>query len=392
VWGDTALPWVSSYKYLGVLFSSTGTFAAHIAAKLEKGAAASHTHRAITHNSRVAFSLRKLALQAVVLPVVLWAAEVWHVPSPARCRQLDSWQMHVVTDMMHCPHTASHACLQNELGILPLHVLCDQRMLAFVYRLHRAPPASLLHCVFCACRAPDHPWYSAVQRLTSAYAVDWDLAQALSPPRFARYLAGCVEARLRALWCPRPPSAAVAAYRAAFQPHLVPPAMAQPYHALLRHRGAAAELLLQLRVHCLPLRSFTARFAASSSTSALSAALQQCPCCSAPCETVSHFLFDCLGYAAHRALLWQSLASVAPHHLAVFRALPPPLLPLAGVPAAACPPDARIPAFLSPEFWDASPSPSHPFHHVATFLLASWRQRSLALAALAGRVAQGGDP
>jgi hypothetical protein len=61
----------------------------------------------------------------IVQPVVTYAAQVWAQPTQTQRKMLDSWQMGLVTRAFRCHAKISHICLQQELGLFPLHVTCD---------------------------------------------------------------------------------------------------------------------------------------------------------------------------------------------------------------------------------------------------------------------------
>lgn len=59
-----------------------------------------------------------------VQPVVMYAAEVWSQPTQSLRKKIDSWQMGLVTRALHCHAKTSRICIQQELGLLPLHATC----------------------------------------------------------------------------------------------------------------------------------------------------------------------------------------------------------------------------------------------------------------------------
>jgi hypothetical protein len=81
-----------------------------------------------SENCSLPWEARKTALTGAVLPVAHYAAAVWSGSTKAARQRLNSWQMGLVASMVHCPPTASHACLQQELGIQLLHVTCDMQI------------------------------------------------------------------------------------------------------------------------------------------------------------------------------------------------------------------------------------------------------------------------
>ena len=82
---------------------------------------------------------RKLILAATMQPVLSYASEIWSRATQDHRRQLDGWQMGHVTSMLGLPATAAHQCAQQELGILPFHVVCEAAVLKFRHRLYLLP-------------------------------------------------------------------------------------------------------------------------------------------------------------------------------------------------------------------------------------------------------------
>jgi hypothetical protein len=79
-----------------------------------------------------------------VVPTAIYGEEAWYRNTKSMRAKLDSWHMGIVTAMMHCAPTTSHACLQQELGLLPLHVLVEKHMLTAYCRIRKLPASRLV--------------------------------------------------------------------------------------------------------------------------------------------------------------------------------------------------------------------------------------------------------
>ena len=138
LWGTVELPYVSQYTYLGVRLTNDGKWDSHIATKInDKGPKAAGAVIRAMKSRDLPIELRLLPLKGVVVPTVTYAAEAWYRPTAALRQQLHSFQMRIVKGMMHCggatttckQPSPNHSLLQEELGLLPLHMDCEQRVL-----------------------------------------------------------------------------------------------------------------------------------------------------------------------------------------------------------------------------------------------------------------------
>ena len=115
--------------------------------RLQAADRAAHAQAAVLRQPGLPLHLRKLALTAVVQPVLTFAAQVWSRPTQAARARLDSWQMAHAARMAGCPPSASHRCLQQELGLTPLHVTCECLALRYWHHLRALPAGCLLRRV-----------------------------------------------------------------------------------------------------------------------------------------------------------------------------------------------------------------------------------------------------
>jgi hypothetical protein len=327
VWGTGGmhLPVVRSYRYLGVVLSDDGTWDAHVAARLTKGTNAARALHNVLHNCSLPWEVRKTALTGAILPVAHYAAAVWSRNTHAARQRLDSWQMGLVASMVHCPPNSSHACLQQELGLQPLHVTCDMQTLNFWHRLRCLPASRLVVKAAAAWTGAANPWARHVGKLLAEYNIDADATRGLSRDKFKELVRLHAAARVQQLWAARG-GAVLSTYRQHFAGHAecqqhAAEGKAQSYFVALSHvrRGKAAELCLKLRVQCLQLRG-----ACHKRPSEAAAAFSErcvCPCCGLHAETMQHFLLECPAYAAQRQSMFAALARTS-HKMPVFETLP----------------------------------------------------------------------
>jgi len=291
---------------------------------------------------------------------------------------------------------------------VPLHVACDCMALRFWHRLGTLPPGRLLRRV--ADAWSDTPWWASVARLRLDYGVDGDSVRQLSAAQFAALVAKRAALRVAAQWraAAAPRHGVVAArYVAAFGGGMLEGGRPAPREYLRwlagRGRGLPAELLMRVRVECLPLRAMHSH-ARPGESAQQPVQRERCPCCSVlAAETIAHFLFECpaLGRPARLAAL---IAAVRDAPVAQARHLHGVLvrrLCRAGVGAAAAGGVAAVAAAPAgaeaalelglAQRWLLGPClRSEPVAlAVADYVVDIWRWRN---AALNGRGADGGDP
>jgi hypothetical protein len=362
-WGDITIPQVNSYKYLGVTLNNTNTWDAHFAARMQSGnKAASANHKVLTQ-VKLPIHLRKLTLTAVVQPVVTYAAQVWAQPTQTLRKQLDSWQMTLATRTFRCQSRTSHNCLQQELGLFPLHVTCDTLAIRYWHHLENVPSNRLLHKIHTAWGGKFHPWGQSMQRLLAQYNIDTNNPKDISKQAFKGHVEAKAINYLREYWTtpPRNQGGAIhSRYTADFglgNLTATRPKMRKYLSDLTTvphfESCKAAELLLHFRLEILPLNAFHSHNRQRESADARRRR-ELCPSCNTHAETPTHFLLECPAYSSPRSL---------PH-------------------IAACIADTH--RYLAQEPWRALLD--HP--DMVSFIYQAWVLRR---AALAGREANGGN-
>lgn len=310
-WGDTPIPQVNSYRYLGVTINNTNTWEEHLDARMKSGTAAAAANHKVLAQVKLPVHLRKLAFTTEVQPIVTYAAQVWAQPIQSMRKKLDSWQMGLVTRAFHCHSKTSHICLQQELGLFPLHVTCETLALRYWHHLENVTTDRLLHKIHTAWDGKYHPWGQNIQKLLVQYNID------TSNPRVIRTIdfKGHVEARainyLRAYWTAPPRNLGRAVhtrYMTDFGLAVLTPTRPRmrPYlwdmtSSLDLDSCRAAELFMHMRLETLPLNALH-RHTRPRETTAARTRREMCPACLTYAETPTHFLLECPAYSSLRSL------------------------------------------------------------------------------------------
>lgn len=362
MWGSTVVPQVTEYRYLGAWVTSTLAWGVHLRRRMEAAASAARAHIGVLSQVLLPVPVRKLPLTLVAQPLLSYAAPVWAQPTQAMRRQLDSWQASLATRAFHCPPNTCQLGLQQELGLVPLHVTCEVLAMRYWHRLAGVPADRLLHKVHTAWTGRLYPWGERVHAMLAAYQVSVSEALAHSTKGFKAYLNIKVRRYLDSYWRASTRRSGPVHSRyvdsygvgefAGTRPRVrsyLNTLTRQPVFASCK----AAEICMHLRLESLSLRAFHSH-RRRNETAAAQLVREVCPSCGARPETPAHFLLECPAYAA--------LRSVAP---------------LADVVAQAA---------ASPNPWRVLLA-RHPAA-LAGYVFAAWNQRR---AALAGRGAYGGD-
>ena len=308
-WGDIVVPNVKMYKYLGVWVHETNTWDEHFRLRKQSAAKAAGAHHKIMTQVRLPVHLRKLTLTTVVQPVLTYAAQVWAQPSLRR--DLDSWQMGLATRAFHCPSTTSHLCLQQEIGLCPLHITCETLAIRYWHHLQQVTADRLLHTVSKAWPAGKcNPWATNMSKLLQQYGIDETVAASYGTEGFHSYLAGKAMVYLKSFWSEPPRSYSLtvhARYTESFGVGIVETKNARMRKYLGKLTAVpgyklckGAELCMHMRLECLPLNAMHSHTRRGESAAAKQLR-ERCPCCQQAPETPAHFLFECSAFTQLRS-------------------------------------------------------------------------------------------
>jgi hypothetical protein len=326
-WGDTIIPQVREYRYLGVWLSDVGTWDQHLQQRMQKAQAAARAQHAIMQQRSLPWHVRKLTLVSVVQPVLTYACQVWCDTTNHTRNMLDKWQASIVKSMTHCPPTASIECIRRELGIMPLHMACDMWMLAFWHRLRNMQSDTLLHQVFSAWSGPANPWQVTINKLLAEYDIDAEGTETLNKSKFVEMVRTSVLHKLQGgADATRQQGAVYQRYVGTFgtghSNHNKPSACGYISTLSNMHRGKAAELCMQLRTECLQLKALHSHQRRNEDAMARTSR-EKCPACQQAPETTHHFLLECPAYSANRTMMFNTLRATMPQQLAAIQSRSP---------------------------------------------------------------------
>jgi hypothetical protein len=371
-WGNITIPLVGSYKYLGVWMHETGKWDDHLSKRFDS---ANRAMRALYHTitaPKLPWTLRRMALNSLVMPVATYGAEIWFKSTQELCNKLDKWHMNQVTSAFHCPPNASRVCLQRELGLVPLHLTISKHLLTFWHRVQCMPDTWLTKVVANAWPDAFCPWRRGVTKLLAKLNIDPAQAIAKNEEGFKKMLKHKTAHQCLEIWEKSRGAHVLDRYEAAYGPAAKQDVgVTQPFVCELSNGmvklGPVAELCVKLRTECLPLRGLGGSQPRSGESMIHFQQRRLCPCCSQGPETIAHFLFDCSKYQQHRTDLWTDLASTHDAKVQQLRNMQDE--------------NDKWHKMLDPCFWDTPASSSNfvAFKKVACFVMGIWKIRAATL-------------
>jgi hypothetical protein len=320
-WGGPtgeSIPQVEAYTYMGVTLHASCKWDAQLERAKDKTWGKANSLASLLRTRGTSADVKRMASTVLLRPTTEWGAGVWR-PTRSEMSRLDSLQADLLKTSFHCPATICHSTMLLELGLRPMSLWCDKRLLEFWHRVRNMADTRIVkQVVFGACRAGGdgarrggprrRTWLDHVADAMEEWGIDATRAERLNYSRFKRLLCKtlpCVlECRLVKERAQKP---ALDAYMSRFGDGPVAFDHAKAYLTGVGACNRGKELVLQLRTGSLPLASHTGKFSRSRRNDPSDTSHYCCPVCSTGIESVSHFLLDCPKYESVRGELWRRL-------------------------------------------------------------------------------------
>jgi hypothetical protein len=126
---------VSKYEYLGVYFHESATWDEHVKAVIKKGKKAVNNMMRVFKNRQLPVKLRVKVWETVVLPKIMYAAEVWYCSNVKQRNALETLQNSVAAAILHCNRKTSSIGTKSFLGLQSLWLRRGIRVLDWKGRL-----------------------------------------------------------------------------------------------------------------------------------------------------------------------------------------------------------------------------------------------------------------
>ena len=128
VYNGTELEIVNHFKYLGVLFSKTGSFTAHVKSLYEKARKAMYGVISKCRNHNLSIDCQLDLFDKVVKPVLLYGCEVWGF---SNINIVEKLQLKFCKYILNLNNSTPNYMVYGELGRYPLSINIKVRMVTF---------------------------------------------------------------------------------------------------------------------------------------------------------------------------------------------------------------------------------------------------------------------
>jgi len=314
--GGQPIKQVDHYTYMGVTLHASCKWDAQLAMAKEKTWGKANALASLLRTRGTSADVKRMASTVLLRPTTEWGAGVWR-PTRSEMPRFDSLQADLLKTSFHCPATICHSALLQELGLRPMSLWCDKRLLEFWHRVRNMKDTRIVKQVVFGTDGAglDGPrrggarqlnWLDHVAAAMQEWGIDAARAERLNYTRFKRLLHNTLPrvwaARLAAERAQKP---ALDAYMSRFGAEPVQFKSAKSYLCGADACNRGKELVLQLRTGSLPLASLTGKFGRSRRDDPENSTHFCCPVCSSAVESVSHFLLDCPKYDSLRGDVWR---------------------------------------------------------------------------------------
>lgn len=326
---------VEEYTYMGVTLHASCKWDAQMERAKDKSWGKANSLASLLRNRGTSADMKRMASTVLLRPTTEWGAGVWR-PTRSEMPRLDSLQADLLKTSFHCPATICHSTMLLELGLRPMSLWCDKRLLEFWHRVRNMADTRIVKQVVFGARgaeaggarrggARQRTWLDHVAEAMEEWGIDPAQAERLNYSRFKRLLHRTLpQVMERRLATERAQKPALDAYMSRYAAGPVHFDSAKPYLTGAGACNRGKELIFQLRTGSLPLASHTGKFGRSRRDDPNDISHYCCPVCSAGTESISHFMLECPAYASTRGDFWRRLeAELVPGRWAALQQMGP---------------------------------------------------------------------
>lgn len=347
--GDTAVPWVAQYKYLGIELHAGVPFKMFKKRMLISAARAGNAVSGLgMYSGKLPVPLGDQVYKALVRPLLEYCSEVWSIQPWVGA---ESVQIKMGKRILACPLQTSSEAVRGELGWHCMEARYQQARVVFWGKLQLMEPSNPARVIFEAsqlfyaqsaagdARVPDVPaeegWAVTYAPPSAMGLTLWcaqlkgdlfqlGLSSFFNNPSSLLYrgldqwklrIQRAVAVRESARWWRAVTESAILQTYRLLRPD--PKKLQREMYLSISHdrwkdrRLNGRRILTRLRCGCNELRIHTGRWAGIPRDSRL------CELCGEDVETETHFLLHCTFFRDQRATFWDKIDSVAHSHLHV---------------------------------------------------------------------------
>ena len=146
-WGNSALPHLDNYKYLGVKFTYHGLWDTHIKELVTAGKCKVNSLLRILNNPCLSLYVKRQVILSILRPSLEYGSEVWRCTT-SQSKALDAVLLAACKKILGCSSKTCSEAVWDDLGIEPLNLRRNKRKVVWFLRLLKKGKDSFCKKVF----------------------------------------------------------------------------------------------------------------------------------------------------------------------------------------------------------------------------------------------------
>ena len=134
-WGDTEIPRVVSYCFLGIEFANNGSWDSHVQKVINNGKKKLNRLHRFLSNMSISTVARRLLLVLVLRPTLKYGSEVWAC-NKRQAASLESIQLGAAKKILGCSSKTCNEAVRGDMGLESLKARRDRCKLKWWYKVN----------------------------------------------------------------------------------------------------------------------------------------------------------------------------------------------------------------------------------------------------------------
>ena len=325
MWGNKVIAVQNTYRLLGVTFSSSGKWDAHLALLHINARGRVNQLAKFLYNKDLDTSIKLMLIKTCLLPVLEYGSDVWHA-SKSQAGLLETQYLRALKMVLQCPTATPTAAVLLDTGMLNLQSLWDLNKMRFANRLQNMADTRLPKSVFGTTwvgRGSNLSLKNLLSKIWIRLIPDATMRgqeipklDQLSPVEFKSTVLQMVATRDDTAWkriIRNKPKLALYTIVCELEQHNEPgrKTMVPKQYLKKGNLTAPKRLKFSLRAGVAELQEEIERKSRGNRTRN-TPGVKSCPFCPSMIENQAHFIVSCPQYDVRRAMLWEKLQGVIP--------------------------------------------------------------------------------
>ena len=146
MYDNNELEIVSYFKYLGLIFSQTGSFAKGIQEIVSSARRALFgLKRMLSRNNEITIKLQIELFDLMIAPILFYGAEIWGF---CKAEPIERFHLSFLKSLLGVKNSTANCFVYGELGVMPLHIERKFRIVKFWVRILNSNENSYLYKVY----------------------------------------------------------------------------------------------------------------------------------------------------------------------------------------------------------------------------------------------------